>query len=262
MRNLRNHGSKRRFKFFPIGSLAALEDIVKDNVRLHTHLRAPCVTVVGYPSEYCAVFYLGTTDYLSRNVLLCGQHERACRLVDCDTNLPNTTVNSDDLNKTVFVGVINVSEKGQRSLPCLVRLQPLNICPLNATQAIKVPGAITSETVFTVGDGEIDIPIESGVLEEVELPEQVVERRPQIVTYITNEQGEIGVNLLNLLQPEDALSCISVLHKLSDDSVRLALMHPLNQVVNDLEVIFCSAEFEERAIERMHLISSTTDEEV
>ena len=254
MINLRNHRSKRLFNISSISNPTAFKDIVDGSVRLHTHLRAKTITIEGYPSEYCAVFYLGTSDYLKRNMRLHRQPKQTLSLVNGDTDCFNITQESNDLNKAMFIGFINVSENGERRLPCLIRLQALNSCHLDITQTSDVLGAITYEASFTIADREINLPLKSPVFEQPELPEQIIECSPQVVTDVANEQRNVRGNVLDLLKPEDALSCISITYKLSDDLVGAVLMHPLNQVVNDLEMIFCSAEFEERAVKRMHML--------
>ncbi len=250
-RNFGNHSVYRWFDRFPVSSLATLKDMVNDGSRLHTHFRTFGVSSVGYPSEYCAVFYLGSTSKLRRYVLQ--RDYKSTGLSNGNLEVCNTPDKGDDLNETMFVGIINVSKKRKRRIPCLIRLQALDSCPLNIAQSFDVPSSsFVVESVRTVTDGEVNTPIESRVFEEPKLPEQVVESRPQVVADITNEQGDIGVSLFDLLKPEDALSCLSVSHNLVDNLVGLTLLYPLNQVVDDLEMLLCPAEFEKRAIERMH----------
>ncbi len=250
-RNFRNHSVYRWFDRFPISSLATLKDMVNDGFRLHAYFRTSGVSAVGYPGEYCAVFYLGATSNLRRYTL--ERDYKSIGLSNGNLEVCNTTDKGDDLNETMFVGIINISKMRKRRIPCLIRLQALNSYPLNITQISDVEvGALTCETSFTITDGEVNIPIGSRVFEEPKLPEQVVKRRPQIVADIANDQGDIGVSLYGLFKPEDALSCLSVSHNLVDNMVGLTLFYPLNQVVNDLEMIYCSAEFKKRAIEWVH----------
>ena len=250
-RNFRNHSVYRWFDRFPVSSLAALKDIFNGDFRLHTHLRTFGVTAIGYPSDYCAVFYLGATSKLRRHMLQ--RDYKSIRLSNSDPEVSNTTEKGDDLNKTMFVGIVNVSKKRKRRIPCLIRLQALDRCPLNIAQSFDVAsGSFVVESIRTITDGEVNIPIESRVFEQPQLPKQVVECRPQVVANITDNQGDIGVKLFDLLKPEDTLSCLSVSHNLIDNSVGITLLYPLNQIISDLEMFLCSAEFEKRAIERMH----------
>jgi hypothetical protein len=117
-----------------------------------------------------------------------------------------------------------------------------------------VNGSFVVESDRTITDGEIDFSIESRVFDEPELPQQMVKRRPEIVANIADKQGDVGVNLFGLHKPEDTLSSISITHNLIDNLVGVTLLHTLNQAISDLEMFLCSAEFEERAIQRVHII--------
>ena len=243
MTNLRNHSITRGVNEFRVCSLTPSSDMCLRVVRLHTHLRAPTETIEGYPSEYCAVFYTDIFQDVNRYPEWYRDLNHSPSLVGGNTNSVNISCKTDYLNETMFIGVINISKKGQRSIPCLIRLQALNSCPLNITQSFDgVPGSISFETVFSITDREEDNPVKRGFIEKPELPEEVVKCRPKVVTSIANKQRNISGNVFHLLKPEHALSCLSILE-------------PLNEVVNDLEVVLCSAEFEERAVQRMHMLS-------
>ena len=170
-----------------------------------------------------------------------------------DFEVCNAPDKGDDLNKTMFIGIINVSKKRKRRIPCIVRLQALNSCPLNGTQFFDMScGAFVVESDTTITNGEGNGFVERGVLEQPQLPKQMVEGRPQVITDVSNEQRNIGGYIFDLFKPEDTLSCLSVLYNLVDNLIGLTLLYPLNQVINDFEMILCSAEFEERSIKRMH----------
>ena len=55
------------------------------------------------------------------------------------------------------------------------------------------------------------------------------------------------------------LSCIPLSYNVVIDPVGLTLYKLLHQVINTLEVFVCSAEFEKRAIERVHLLTPVTE---
>ena len=161
----------------------------------------------------------------------------------------------------MFIGIINISEKRQRTIPCLIRLQKLDCCPLSIGQSFNgilanVPASILFEKTFVIPDGEFDVLGKQRVLKKPKLPKQIVKGRPQVVANIANEQGKRGRDVFRLLKPEQALSCLSLSYKVSDDLIGLTLEEPLHQVINDLEVLICSAEFEKRAIQRVHNLTA------
>ena len=167
----------------------------------------------------------------------------------------------------MFIGITNISEKRQRRVPCLIRLQTLDDCPLVVGQANAIAfNALgfsgsdigwTSrfESRFTVIDGEGDAFVKSGILENPELPEQMVKRGTYVVAGISNEHRNLRRDVFKLLKPKYALSFITISYNIVTDLVGLTLQKLLHQVINDLEVFICSAEFEKRAIQRVHKLT-------
>lgn len=242
-------------------SLATFKSKFNSDFRLHVHLSAPTKTIEGYPTQYCAVFYPSIVDSSNQYLFRHRDFEQSLSRVSGNSDALDITHEENNLNKSMFIGVINVSEKRQRTIPCLIRLQTLNSCPLNIGQSFDgiladVKGSIFFEETFFIPDGEFDVLGKQGILEKPKLPEQVVKRRPQVIADIANEQGKFGRDVFQLLKPEQALSCLSLSYKVTDDSIGLTLQEPLHQVINDLEMFVSSAEFEERAIERVHMLYS------
>lgn len=257
-RDFSNHRFNRWCNKLSIGSLTTIKGDVKDGLTVHVHLRPGCKTPMGCAGEYCATFYLTN----SLDLIFNGRYRKkdlCVRLVKLNPEFFNNRIDSNNSDKSMFIGVINVSEKGECFLPCLVRLQTLDCCPLNISQASDsifpdVPGTLTFEKTFTVPDGELDVLIEGGAFEQPELPEQMVEGRPEVVTNIANEQGQVNRKIFNLLELENMVGCLSLIYNLRDDFIGLTISEPLCQVIISSEVILCSAEFEKRAIERMHML--------
>ncbi len=253
-RNFRKHSIDRVINNLSVCSLATLKSEVDTGIRLHAHIRATTETIEGYPSEYCAVFYLGIADSFNRDLGWQRNFKQSISGISGDTDFFDITNEGNNLDKPMFVGVINISEKGQCSIPCLIRLQALNSCPLNIAQSFDVSsGAFVVESDRTITDGEVNIPIESRVFEEPKLPDQKVECGTQVVAGISDEQRKLGRDVFKLLKPEHALSCITISYKLINDSVGLTIQEPLHQVIYDLEMLICPAEFEKRAIKWMHI---------
>lgn len=239
-----------------VRSLTTLKSEVDTGIRLHAHTRATTETIEGYPSEYCAVFYLGIADSLNRDLVWQRNFKQSISGISGDTDFFDITNEGNNLDKPMFVGVINISEKGQRTIPCLIRLQALDRCPLSATQSFDViPDSLSFEIVFSITDGEENSPIKRWVFKEPKLPEQMVECGTQVVTGISDEQRKLGRDVFKLLKPEHALSCITIFYNFINDSVGLTIQKPLHQVIYDLEMLICPAEFEKRAVQRMHMLS-------
>ena len=108
------------------------------------------------------------------------------------------------------------------------------------------------ESNFRIIDREVNRLVKSRILENPELPEQMVKRGAQVVAGISNEHRKLCRDVFKLLKAEQALFCITIPNKSVIDSVGLTLYKLLHQSINDLEVFICSAEFEERAIQRVH----------
>lgn len=67
-RCFRKHSVDRFINNLPVRSLAALKSKFNSDLRLHVHLRATTETIEGYPSEYCAMFYISVVDSFNRNL--------------------------------------------------------------------------------------------------------------------------------------------------------------------------------------------------
>ena len=263
-RCFRKHSVDRFINNLSVRSLATLKSEVYGGIRLHAHLRATTETIEGYPSEYCAVFYLSVVDSLNLDLAWQRDFKQSTSSISGDTEFFDITNEGDNLDKSMFVGIINISEKRQRRVPCLIRLQTLDDCPLIVSQTnpivsnalgfsgTDIPWTIASESTFTITDREVDRLVKSGILENPELPEQMVKRGTQVVAGISNEHRKLCRDVFKLLKLEHALSCITISYNIVTDSVGLTLQKLLPQVINDLTVFICSAEFEKRAIQRVH----------
>jgi len=263
-RCFRKHSIDRFINNLSVRSPATLKSEAYGGIRLHAYLRATTETIEGYPSEYCAVFYLSVVNCLNRDLVWQRDFKQSTSSIGGDPEFLDITNEGDNLDKSMFVGIINVSEKGQRRVPCLIRLQTLDDCPLIVSQTnpiasnalgcygADIPSTIALESTFIITDREVDRLVKSGILENPELPEQMVKRGTQVVAGISNEHRKLCRDVFKLLKPEHALSCITISYNIVTDSVGLTFQKLLHQVINDLKVFICSAEFEKRAIQRVH----------
>ncbi len=271
MIDFRNHRLNGGFNKLSICSPATLKGKSEIDIRLQVHTRSiMSETIERYP-DYCAVFYRNPGYLLKCHLNGQREIERGFGLVNCDTNFSDIGHNSNDLDTTMFIGSIKVSKNGQRTIPCLIRLQSLYHCPLSVGQAVldtldttdlpradRVWGSVVPFR-FSIKYGKIDHIIKRRDLEEPKLPKQIIQCGSQVATNITNEKGNVRRDIYQLLKPEDVLACLSLTYNLLDNFVRITLQKPLNQVVKGLEVLICPLKLEKRAIERMHMLYSKWD---
>jgi hypothetical protein len=265
--DLKKHGIDRVFNNLTVRSLASLKNEVDKGMRLHAHISTTTETVEGYPCDFCAVFYFNIgQNFLNGENGWHGDFEQGGIIVNCDFEAVNISRMIDDWDEAMFVGIINITKKRQCRILCPIRLQALNVCPLGISQPVDsvfpdVLGGISFEKVFRIPDRELDIFSEGRVFEQPELPEQMVESRPEVVANISNEQRKFRRDGFKLLKPEHAISCLSVSFDTISNSVGLSINKPLHQFVYSIDMISCSADFEKRAIKRMHMLEYPYGEE-
>ncbi len=253
--DLKNYSTQSRSNMFPIGSFASAKDKLDIGCRLHTHLRTKTAAIKGYPSNCCAIFYFDRlTQYLNGDSRRHRDFELGCNWGRSHYKPVNINHKTDNLNKTMFVTVINISENRQRRIFCPVRLQAPDDCFLSVGQSTDVSWGICVEGAWTITNWEIDIPIECGVNEKPELPKQMVKGRTEVVADVADEQRKVYGDGFHLLEPEEALSCLSLSLKTGDDFIGLSIIEPLHQFISSLEMVFCSVELEKRTIEGMHML--------
>lgn len=261
-----NHSYNRVINNLSVRSLTSFKSELNMATRLHLHVRTTTKIIGGYSMEYCIVFYLDIVDYLNGDLV--GQRDLKHSIGRISGEAETTDFPSEEYNldESMFIGTIKVTQKRQSLIPCLIRLQTLNECPLVISQTnsiapdslgfprADVPWGGSYESTFTITNGEIDKFAKDRVLEKPELPEQMVKSRTEVVADISDNKRNIGGNSFKLLKPENILSCIAVNFNTIDNLVWVSFKKPLNQVTNRLEMISCSAEFEKTAIKRMHML--------
>jgi len=268
-----NHGFKRVINNLSVRSLTSLKSELQMATRLHLHFRTTTEIIDGYSIEYCIVFYLNFVDYLNGD--LGGQRDLKNSIsgISGETETIDFANEEYSLDESMFIGTIKVTKKRQSLIPCLIRLQPLDACLLVVSQTnpitsnalgfsrSDVPWAIPYEATFTIIDGEVDSLVKCGMSANPELPEQMVKCRTQVVADISDNKRNIVRNIFKLLKPEHMLSLIAINFNIIDNLVWVTFKKPLNQVINSLEMVSCSSEFEKTAIKRMHMLKYPYGEE-
>lgn len=273
MSHFGNHGYNRVIDNLSVRSLASFKSELNMATRLHLHLRTKTQILDGYPVEYCIVFYLNIVDCLNWDMVGQRNLKYGIGSINGEAETFDFASEENNLDESMFIGTIEVTKKRKSRIPCLIRLQTMNDCPLviGQTNSINpdsfgfsradVPWGSTYESTFTIKNGEVDKFAEGGVLEKPELPEQMVKSRAKVVADISDNKRNIGRNSFKLLKPENILSCIAVSFNLIDNLVWVSFEKPLNQVTHSLEMISCSAEFQKTAIKRMHMLKYPYGEE-
>ncbi len=267
------HSNNRIINNLSIRSITSFESELNNAPRVHLHIRTTTEIVDGYSIEYCVIFYFGIMDCLNGNLIGQWNLEQSIGSICLDTKAINVSFEENNLDESMFIGSINISEKRQRRIPCLIRLQELNECPLvlgqteftgpqsSSSSGSDIPWTITFKDTFTITDGEINSFVETGVLDDPELPEQMVKCRTQVIANISDDKNGINGNFFPFLEPEHMLSLIVIDFNSVDNLIWVTFKKPLNQVIQNLEMISCSAEFEKRAIQRVHMLQYPYGEE-
>jgi hypothetical protein len=268
--NLIKHFMGRGTNRLSVSTLAALKDVLKIDCCVHLHLRAHAETGSGKPCEYCAIFYLGAAVHSQRRNARMRHFNEGVSLAVSNHDTAAIGGYADDLHKAVLVTVVDAAQDRQCAIPCLVRLLVLDQCALTIREGDRdsahlpganVSGRLASEVVCIVTDGEIDRLGECRALDEPKLPDQVVQYRAQIITEVSQEQREVRRQVPVLLDADSVLSCISLSYFTLDNTIGTVLLEPLDQLVDDFEVLFCPAQLEVGSVQRVHMVYSNHERE-
>jgi len=124
--HFRKHSDKRVIDNLSVRSLASLKREFDDATRLHLHIRTTTEIIDGYSIEYCIVFYFNIIDCLNRDMVGQRDLKPGVGSISGEAETIDFTSESNNLDESMFIGTINISEKRQRRIPCLIWLQTLN----------------------------------------------------------------------------------------------------------------------------------------
>ena len=135
-----NHSYNRVINNLSVRSLTSFKGELNMATRLHLHVRTTTKIISGYSNsmEYCIVFYLGIVDYLNGDLV--GQRDLKHSIGRISGEAETTDFPSEEYNldESMFIGTIKVTQKRQSLIPCLIRLQTLNACPLVISQTNNI----------------------------------------------------------------------------------------------------------------------------
>ena len=129
-RCFRKHSVDRFINNLSVRGAATLKSEVYGGTGLHSHFRATTETIERYTCEYCAIFYPNVVDSLNRDLAWQRDFKQSTSSICGETEVCDITNEEDNLNESMFIGIINISEERQHRIRCFIRLQTLNDCPL------------------------------------------------------------------------------------------------------------------------------------
>jgi len=150
----------------------------------------------------------------------------------------------------------------------LVRLKPLNQCPVFRLHTLNEYSLIIIEVrdflvaptakpngVASEEDGELSPAVRVCGSQQGKLPDNPVLGRTEVMAEFSDNETPIRVSLTQNLCPCDIPS--RFLFSIDHDSVGFTLKEPLDRLVERIEVLNCTPDFESRALERVHTLDST-----
>ena len=155
---------------------------------------------------------------------------------------------SDRLNRSVFVKVVEVSQES-KSIPLvllrsLVRLVPINDCPISGSDASKISVFVTGIFSRSVKNRELQTTSLSFILtiEVANLENQQVQRGAKVMGEVTNNTAQLGRKRLAYIGNEGILRGLRV--RLADKGIGIRLEEPLDSHLDGVQMLLCPAKFQ------------------
>jgi hypothetical protein len=148
------------------------------------------------------------------------------------------------VEETVLVGVGGFHQDGEgatdRSVPSKVRLHVLDACPMRTLDAAQdLVDSVTRRGAFRV-DGELVSTVRLGSVEDDELPDEVVESRPQVVDDFAEDDRPLGICALPDIDALDAPVALAL--KLWRNEVRLSVDVGPDRGIESVKQLVCPLE--------------------
>lgn len=242
--DMRDDVQERRYEWHVLNSRASLVELyVRGNFRVHVHIGIRGRLDEGEVGYWCAVFEAlpsvdvhvveVETPHVAKSESLHGEH------------------GANGLDDSVLIGVVNVvkqpQEVGFRLVPSTVRLKPLDECFLTRGEVLDESTSVVPITIRGGGDGKGCSVVRRRGLQQRQLPNELVESRPQIVHDIPDDDAPVLGRVVKNLGPKDALLGLTVV--IRDHSVGVSVDESLNSFLKGFEVHIRPANLESRAIE-------------
>jgi hypothetical protein len=229
-----------------LGSIAEHYLVAKPHIHVHPTLW------LGFwqweTDQLCALFYS-----------LAGRHHQCRRFLsrlfdeDFGANLYPFEVSSgrEHTNEAVFISVIKLPQDRKQVVPSLVWLRPLEKCFQFSRQPANVLGTGgLLEGSFGFKDGKVNVPVKGRIADNVEVPQQMVEGRAEIIADIADDEAKVGGDWASVSNVDDTVSSITLSYFTLDKVVGLGIVEPLEGDLKCCEVVIRSPELLERAMHR------------
>jgi hypothetical protein len=194
---------------------------------LHLHLRVRPSDLDGDAHEFCAVVTSDRRDigratdlsYVSNGLGVPGEVTHVWAFgTERDSDWKSAGEDSPDVDKPMLVHIVKPREQGQvrvrRAFSLLKGLAPLNDCPIIRAYSTKHPKARLIPLPAFV-DRELRVAGGAAAPQEHELPKEIVERGPQVVAELPDDESDTRIGRLPI-ETEDVLARVAI--ELTDDA--------------------------------------------
>jgi len=127
---------------------------------------------------------------------------------------------ASDVEHTMLVRVVQPVQEGERVTiryldSKLVGLHTLNECPIVRAYAAKHAARVGTIPIPAFADGELCLPGRLTAAKEHQLPEEILQRGPQVVAELGNDESDVGIGWWST-QTEDILAHLAI--EVTDDA--------------------------------------------
>ena len=141
-----------------------------------------------------------------------------------------------DRKQAVFIESLDLLQDEEKVISSVVRLCPLDQRSLPIWQPADIAGAVSLEEFTGFLDGEDNVPIESWVYIQPELPEQVFEGRLEVVTDVSQEERDAGGQGFPVRDICDYVARLAFTYNPKTDLIGLSSSEPLHNTVQGSEM--------------------------
>ena len=221
----------RRGNTKPRDNFGLREKKIEFEIRSRMTITCSLKVLDGDMCEFSATFDRST--WVDRE---CGQIVPRHRLVTNEPYLFHPCGGGGDGKQAVFIDSIDVLQDEEQVVPSVVRLCPLDQRSLPIWQPADIAGAVSLEEFTGFLDGEDNVPIESWVYIQPELPEQVFEGRLEVVTDVSQDERDAGGQGFPVRDICDYVARLAFTYNPKTDLIGLSSSEPLHNTVQGSEM--------------------------
>lgn len=181
---------------------------------------------------------------------------------------------SQNCDEAVFVGIVQLVKKNKGAtltlVPSLVWLEPLDVCPEVARDALQTPPplvlagdesgvlSVSDSLVDAFGETDRETGVEGGITwpQESKLPSQTIERRAQVVRYLPDQHRPTDWEFLRpTLDSKTVIIGLRVVLGYFD-FIEVLPEEPLNVLLETYDLAVCPLDLTSWPIQTMHEVFS------